>query len=154
MPTPATPVMTNGPLWPPYFPLRATCWPRMSPLQTKKDRAQVAQLAEQEQDVTDALVEIASVDQGATGDRTELGRCRPWDGARSGQTAASEEWLRAAATAWVVERSFGWASRFRRLARGYERLPGTLAGWHVVAIAILMLACFVALMVARCLTRF
>ena len=48
---------------------------------------------------------------------------------------------------WVVERSFGWASRFRRLARGYERLPGTLAGWHVVAIAILMLACFVALMV-------
>ena len=35
----------------------------------QQDRAQVAQVAEQEQDVTDALVEIASVDQGATGDR-------------------------------------------------------------------------------------
>ena len=48
---------------------------------------------------------------------------------------------------WVVERSFGWASRFRRLARGYERLPGTLAGWHVLAFTILMLTRFVGLMV-------
>lgn len=30
---------------------------------------------------------------------------------------------------WVVEHSFGWMARFRRLARGYERLPQTLAGW-------------------------
>ena len=29
---------------------------------------------------------------------------------------------------WVVERSFGWVNRFRRLARDYERLPETLAG--------------------------
>lgn len=29
---------------------------------------------------------------------------------------------------WVVERSFGWLARFRRLARDYERLPETLAG--------------------------
>ena len=41
---------------------------------------------------------------------------------------------------WVVERSFGWAARFRRLARDYERLPETLAGLHFVAFAILMLA--------------
>jgi len=31
---------------------------------------------------------------------------------------------------WVVERSFAWASRFRRLARDYERLPATVAGLH------------------------
>jgi transposase len=30
----------------------------------------------------------------------------------------------------VAERSFGWAARFRRLARHYERLPETLAGLH------------------------
>jgi transposase len=24
---------------------------------------------------------------------------------------------------WVVERDFAWASRFRRLVKGYERLP-------------------------------
>ena len=40
---------------------------------------------------------------------------------------------------WVVERSFAWATRFRRLVRDYERLPQTLAGLHVVAFACLML---------------
>ncbi len=39
---------------------------------------------------------------------------------------------------WVVERSFAWTSRFRRLARDYERLPGTVAGLHFVAFACLM----------------
>ncbi|MGK4588645.1 transposase, partial [Xanthomonas hortorum pv. gardneri] len=40
---------------------------------------------------------------------------------------------------WVVERSFGWVNRFRRLARDYERLPETLAGLHFVVFTILML---------------
>ena len=48
---------------------------------------------------------------------------------------------------WVVERSFGWAARFRRLARDYERLPETLAGLHFLVFAILLLKRFVALMV-------
>lgn len=39
---------------------------------------------------------------------------------------------------WVVERSFGWLNRFRRLARDYERLPETLAGLHFVVFAMLM----------------
>jgi hypothetical protein len=39
----------------------------------------------------------------------------------------------------VVERSFGWMSRFRRLFRDYERLLETLAGLHFLAFAILML---------------
>ncbi len=41
---------------------------------------------------------------------------------------------------WVVERSFAWAARFRRLARDYERLSATLAGYHYLAFACLMLA--------------
>jgi transposase len=40
---------------------------------------------------------------------------------------------------WVVERSFAWAARFRRLARDYERLASTLAGYHWLAFALLML---------------
>jgi transposase len=40
---------------------------------------------------------------------------------------------------WVVERSFAWAARFRRLARDYERLAPTLAGMHFVAFACVML---------------
>ena len=39
----------------------------------------------------------------------------------------------------VVERSFGWATRFRRLVRDYERLPETVRGLHFVAFACLML---------------
>ena len=40
---------------------------------------------------------------------------------------------------WVVERSFAWMARCRRLARDYERLPEVLAGLHLVAFVILML---------------
>jgi transposase len=40
---------------------------------------------------------------------------------------------------WVVERSFAWAARFRRLAKDYERLPETLAGLHFLVFACLML---------------
>ena len=40
---------------------------------------------------------------------------------------------------WVVERSFAWATRFRRLAKDDERLPETVAGLHVVAVACLIL---------------
>ena len=40
---------------------------------------------------------------------------------------------------WVVEHLFAWAARFRRLARDYERLATTLAGYHWLAFALLML---------------
>ena len=44
---------------------------------------------------------------------------------------------------WVVERDFAWAARFRRLARDYERLAETLAGYHYLVFAWLMLAQFI-----------
>ncbi len=40
---------------------------------------------------------------------------------------------------WVVERSFAWASRFRRLVKDYERLPETVRGLHLVAFVCIML---------------
>lgn len=40
---------------------------------------------------------------------------------------------------WMVERSFAWAARFRRLARDYERLPETIKGLHFLTFAMLML---------------
>ena len=39
-----------------------------------------------------------------------------------------------------MERSFGDAARFRRLARDYQRLPETMAGLHYLAFACLMLS--------------
>ena len=40
---------------------------------------------------------------------------------------------------WVVERSFAWFSRFRRVGHDYERLGTTLQQLHFVAFARLML---------------
>ena len=40
---------------------------------------------------------------------------------------------------WVVERTFAWVARFRRLARDYERLDTTLAGYHWLALVTLLL---------------
>jgi transposase len=43
----------------------------------------------------------------------------------------------------VVERSFGWLARFRRLSHDYERLPDTLKGLHFLAFVMLMAHRFV-----------
>jgi transposase len=43
----------------------------------------------------------------------------------------------------VVERSFAWATQFRRLVKDYERLPETVAGMHLLAFTCIMLKqCF------------
>src|SRR6266536_663349 len=47
---------------------------------------------------------------------------------------------------WVVERSFAWMTRFRRLSRDYERLPQTLVGFHLLAFTVLMLHRFTLVM--------
>lgn len=84
-------------------------------------------------------VELAYVDQGYTGAQADA------DAARVGVRLAvvklpeAKRGFLLLPRRWVVDRSFGWASRFRRLARDGERLPATVAGLHVVAFACLML---------------
>jgi hypothetical protein len=51
---------------------------------------------------------------------------------------------------WAVERSFAWISRFRRLARDYERLQTTLMGLHFVAFACLMVPFLLPLFTGAC----
>ena len=94
----------------------------------EQDRALVGELTEQVQDVTGQHVEVAYVDQGYTG--------------QAAAEAAEENGIRLHVVRlpeakqgfvlmprrWVIERSFGWMSRFRRLARDCERLPELLAG--------------------------
>ena len=104
-----------------------------------QDRAQVDVLAAAIQEVTGGTVEIAFVDQGYTGE-TPAG-----DAAAHGITLEviklpeAKRGFVLLPRRWVVERSFAWAARFRRLARDYERLPETVAGLHFVAFAFLML---------------
>jgi len=104
-----------------------------------QERAQVATLAARVQEVTGDTVEVAFVDQGYTGDQAEQ------DAAAHGirleviKLPEAKRGFVLLPRRWVVERSFAWMARFRRLARDYERLPETLAGFHFLAFAILML---------------
>ena len=41
---------------------------------------------------------------------------------------------------WVVERTFAWLGRYRRLSKDYEALPATEEAWIHLAISSLMLA--------------
>lgn len=40
---------------------------------------------------------------------------------------------------WIVERTLGWLSRFKRFARDYERLPEALAHLQLVAFVMLLM---------------
>ena len=99
----------------------------------------MAELAAAVQEATGDSVELAYVDQGYTGQDAAMAA----DGwgiqlvvvklpeAKKGFVLLPRR--------WVVERSFAWVSRFRRLAKDYERLAETLAGLHLVAFSVLML---------------
>ena len=105
----------------------------------EQERAQVGDLADAVQEATGNTVEAAFVDQGYTGDDpAEAAADRGIDlvvvslpEARRGFVLLPRR--------WVVERSFAWATRFRRLAKDYERLPEAVAGLHFLAFTCLML---------------
>ena len=95
---------------------------------TEQDRSQVEALAKTVQEATGESVELAYVDRGYTGEKAaaeaEAQGIRlevvKYQEARRGFVLLPRR--------WVVERSFAWATRFRRLARDYERLPETVGG--------------------------
>ena len=112
----------------------------------EQDRDQVGKLAVAVQEVTGQHVELAFVDQGYTGEvpaqaaqaqgiRLEVVRLPE---AKRGFVLLPRR--------WVVERTFAWTTRFRRLARDYERWPETLAGLHLLAFVVLMLHRFTLVM--------
>jgi transposase len=83
----------------------------------EQDRAQVGELAERVQEVTDQSVELAYVDQGYTGESAA---------SQAEQHSVRLEVVKHTETKrgflllpkrWVVERTFAWLARFRRLAR-------------------------------------
>lgn len=105
----------------------------------EQERAQVAQLAQELQSVTGQSVEVAFVDQGYTG--SEVAAAAAQEGIRL-EVVKLQEAKRGFVLLprrWVVERSFAWSARFRRLARDYERLAPTFAGFHWLAFACLLL---------------
>jgi transposase len=105
----------------------------------EQDRAQVGPLAKAVQQVTGKHVEKAFVDQGYTGEKTAAAAARHGLELEIIKHTEAKRGFILLPRRWVVERSFAWAARFRRLARDYERLASTLAGFHWLAFACLML---------------
>lgn len=111
----------------------------------EQDRAQVEQLAQGVQEVTGESVELAWVDQGYTGEQPREAAAAHGIQLEVVRLPEARKGFVLLPRRWVVERTFAWAARFRRLARDYERLPETLAGLHYLVFVILMLRRFVEL---------
>jgi transposase len=106
----------------------------------EQDRAQVGELAQQVQEITGEQVELAYVDQGYTGEAAEEAAAQHGIQLQVVKHTEAKRGFVLLPRRWVVERSFAWAARFRRLARDYERLATTLGAFHFLAFACLMIA--------------
>lgn len=105
----------------------------------EQDRDQVGILAARVQEATGDTVKLAYVDQGYTGQApAEAAKAEGMELAVVKLPQAKRGFV-LLPKRWVVERSFAWSSRFRRLARDYERLPSTLPSYHWLAAVSLML---------------
>ena len=107
---------------------------------TEQDRAQVGALAEAVQEVTEESVELAYVDQGYTGEKAADAAITQGIKLEVVKLSEAKRGFVLLPRRWVVERSFAWTARFRRLAKDYERLPTTLAGLHFVVFACVLLS--------------
>lgn len=91
------------------------------------DRAEVERMAKAIQVATDESVEIAFVDQGYTGERPAAAAKAYGIELEVVKLLQAKRDFVLLPRRWVVERSFAWATRFRRLVKDYERYASTLA---------------------------
>ena len=81
-----------------------------------QDREQVAELARKVQQITGESVEVAFVDQGYTGSQPATDAKDHGMRLEVVKLPEAKKGFVLLPKRWVVERSFGWMSRFRRLA--------------------------------------
>jgi transposase len=104
-----------------------------------QDREQVTALAAAVQEATGASVELAFVDQGYTGEQPAAAAARHGIRLEVIKLPEAKRGFVLLPRRWVVERSFAWVARCRRLAKDYERLPEMVAGLHFLAFVSLLL---------------
>ena len=109
----------------------------------EQERVQVKQLAKEVQEVTHNSVEMVFDDQGYTGDEPEQEAMQAGIDLIVVKLPEAKKGFVLLLRRWVIERSFAWTVRFRRLARDFDRTPETLRSLHFLAFAILMLKAFV-----------
>lgn len=103
-----------------------------------QDRAQVEELALAVQEATGQSVTVAYVDQGYTGETPRQAAAEQGITLSVIKLPQAKRGFVLLPRRWVVERDFGWMSRFRRLARDQERLAEVLEGFHLLAFTMLM----------------
>ena len=106
---------------------------------SEQERDQVVARANKVQEVTGASVEKTFVDEGYTGDEPAAAAADHGITLEVIRLPEAKHGFVLLPRRWVVERTFAWLARFRRLAKDDERLPETVVGLHVVAAACLML---------------
>lgn len=105
----------------------------------EQERAQVQRLCEDVQQATGHTVELAWADQGYTGETASKAAQDNGIDLHIVKLPEAKKGFVLLPRRWVVERSFGWLARFRKLSRDYERLPEVLGGLHFLVFAVLML---------------
>ena len=105
----------------------------------QQERHQVEAPAKDVQQATGENVELAYVDQGCTGQDAADAAAAQGIQLEVVKLSTAKRGFVLLPRRRVVERSFAWMARFRRLARDYERLPQTFAGLHWPAFITLML---------------
>ena len=98
------------------------------------DRAAVARLAADVQEATGDTVTLAFVDQGYTGEAAAEAAQAEGITLHVVKLPKAKRGFVLLPRRWVVERSFAWATRCRRLVKDYERYAETLAGFHLIAL--------------------
>jgi len=104
----------------------------------EQECAQVGVLAEAVQAATGEHIELAFVDDGYTGRTAADAAAVHGIALEVVKLSEAKHGFVLLPRRWVVERSFAWLARFRRIARDDERLPETVRGLHFIAIAGLM----------------
>lgn len=104
----------------------------------EQDRAQVADMAEAVQEATGESVTLAYGDQGYTGGLPQAAAAAQGIDLAVVKLPVAKHGFVLLPRRWVVERDFGWMSRFRRLARDQERLAEVLKGFHLIAFTMIM----------------
>jgi transposase len=105
----------------------------------EQERAQVKELCEAVQAATGESVKVAWADQGYTGEAAKQAAKEAGIDLHVVKLPEAKKGFVLLPRRWVVERSFGWMARFRRLSRDFERMPEVLAGLHFAVFCILML---------------
>jgi len=105
----------------------------------EQERDQVEELCAEVQQATNERVKVVFGDQGYTGEHAREQAIQHGMNLVVVKLPEAKRGFVLLPRRWVVERSFGWAARFRRLSRDLERLSASLAAYHWVAFATLML---------------